>query len=133
MTEGPPGGQVVRALVIDDSSAMRTLLRRTLRELGFDVGEAKHGLEGLACLRGGEMPAIVLVDWNMPEMGGLEFVRAVRQDEALKGLVVMMVTTESGASQVEAALSAGANEYLMKPFTKDALVEKLELLGVEHR
>jgi two-component system chemotaxis response regulator CheY len=71
-----------------------------------------------------------MVDWNMPEMDGIELVEAVRKDSALKDVCLMMVTTESEISQVERALALGANEYVMKPFTKDVIMEKLQLLGL---
>lgn len=121
----------MRALVIDDSRAMRSLLRRALHCAGFDVEEAVHGRDGLERLgAGGAPPDVVLVDWNMPEMNGLEFVEAVRADGRWADLRVLMVTAETEASQVERALVAGANEYLMKPFTNEALIEKLQGLGI---
>jgi two-component system, chemotaxis family, chemotaxis protein CheY len=125
-------GTMVRALVIDDSRALRSLMGRMLRDLGFEVTEACHGKDALERLREGAPPTIALVDWNMPEMNGLEFVRSLRQDDAFKDVLVMMVTTETEATQMISALDAGANEYLMKPFTREALVEKLDLLSIEH-
>jgi two-component system chemotaxis response regulator CheY len=121
----------MRALVIDDSRAMRAILGKILKEIGFEVIEAGHGREGLEQLRQGEGLALALVDWNMPEMNGLEFVRAVRADHAYDDLRLMMVTTESEASAMVSALDAGANEYVMKPFTKDVILEKLAILGIE--
>jgi two-component system chemotaxis response regulator CheY len=120
----------VKALVIDDSKAMRSILKKILGEIGFEViqaGNGRQALEGLQ--RVGEFD-IALVDWNMPEMNGYEFVCAVRDDEAFDGMLLMMVTTETEMSQVIKALEAGANEYVMKPFTKEVVVEKLELLGL---
>ncbi len=76
------------------------------------------------------MPDLALVDWNMPEMNGLEFVTAVRADERLRGMTLMMVTTESEQSQIVRALAAGAHEYVIKPFTPDAIIDKLTLLGL---
>jgi two-component system chemotaxis response regulator CheY len=118
------------ALVIDDSRAMRSLLSRMVRELGFEVVEAANGSEALAKIQEGLQPHLALVDWNMPEMDGLEFVESVRRDDRLEGVTLMMVTTEIESAQIVRALEAGANEYLMKPFTREAFVEKLELLGV---
>jgi two-component system, chemotaxis family, chemotaxis protein CheY len=118
------------ALVVDDSRAMRSMLGRMVRELGFDVVEAANGKDALSHLRGGLRPRLVLVDWNMPQMSGLEFVQSVRGDASHRGSRVMMVTTEIESTQVRRALAAGADEYLMKPFTREALAEKLELLGV---
>lgn len=119
----------LRALVVDDSHAMRVMLGRMLEESGYEVLEAKDGREALECMKRDRKPSIVLVDWNMPQMNGLEFVRAVRKELGDRNCLLMMVTTESETSQMVRALAAGANEYLMKPFTKDALLEKLALLG----
>jgi two-component system, chemotaxis family, chemotaxis protein CheY len=123
-------GQNMVALVIDDSRAMRAMIARMVRELGYEVVEAADGREALQKLDEGLVPSFALVDWNMPKMNGLEFVESVRSGARLEGVPLMMVTTEIESSQVMRALEAGANEYLMKPFTREALVEKLELLGV---
>ena len=120
----------MRALVVDDSRAMRLILGRVLRERGCDVVEAGDGQEALAALSAGEVPDVALVDWNMPVMNGLELVQAVRRDPALAGMRLVMVTTESESSQVIRALEAGADEYLFKPFTPDAVVDKLAMLGL---
>lgn len=120
-----------QALVIDDSRTMRSILGRQLRQLGFDVLEAGHGEEALeriaACAT---PPALCLVDWNMPRMTGIEFLRAVRARRELDGVRLVMVTTETELSRVRAALDAGANEYVMKPFTPDILQSKLANLGL---
>ena len=121
----------MRALVIDDSRAMRAILGRILRDIGFEVTEAGHGREGLEQLQQVEKPKLALVDWNMPEMNGLEFVQAVRADHEYDDVQLMMVTTESEAGAMVNALEAGANEYVMKPFTKDVILEKLAILGIE--
>jgi two-component system, chemotaxis family, chemotaxis protein CheY len=123
----------MQALVIDDSRAMRSMIGKIMRQLGFDVVEAADGKEALGRLHEGVRPGIALVDWNMPEMNGLDFVKSVRLDASFADLPLMMVTTENEMSQVVVALSAGANEYLMKPFTKEMLIEKLDILGIEHR
>lgn len=121
----------MRALVIDDSRAMRSILRRTLVELGFEVEEAGHGQEAIDLVASGDvLPDVCLVDWNMPVMNGLEFVTAVRRIREWRQITLMMVTTESEHSQVVRALAAGAHEYVIKPFTGDAIVEKLKLLGL---
>jgi two-component system chemotaxis response regulator CheY len=101
-----------------------------LASLDFDVAEAGHGLEGLARLAEQRGTELVLVDWNMPEMDGLEFIKAVRADRAWDGLKVVMVTSENEPARIARALMAGADEYAMKPCTADALAEKLELAGV---
>jgi two-component system chemotaxis response regulator CheY len=121
---------VVRALVIDDSRAMRALLTRALGQAGFEVSAACNGREGLERLRAEGRFDIVLVDWHMPEMDGYEFVRSVRALPEFREQRVMMVTSETELGQVARALEAGADEYMMKPFTNEALLGKLELLGV---
>jgi len=120
-----------KALVADDSKAVRMILVKTLRELGYEVREAANGREALEAIDA-EKPAVslVLADWNMPEINGLELLKRLRQDPELSSLVVVMVTTETELDQMAAALEAGANEYVMKPFTKDILVEKLQLVGI---
>ena len=121
----------MRAMVIDDSRAMRLILKRIAGQLGFEVSEAANGKEALDLLQSAEnLPELALVDWNMPEMNGLDFVVAVRADPRLKAMTLMMVTTEGEQSQIVRALAAGAHEYVIKPFTPDAIVEKLTLLGL---
>ncbi len=120
----------MHALIIDDSRALRRILRGMLLELGFEVSEASQGEEGLARLQQEPLPDIVLVDWNMPVMTGLEFVREVRADHRFRDLPLMMVTTETEMSQVTVALAAGVTEYVMKPFSKEVIADKLQLLGV---
>jgi two-component system, chemotaxis family, chemotaxis protein CheY len=121
----------VRAIVVDDSRAMRLILRRIVGQLGFDVIEAQDGQVALAMLRDlAEVPELALIDWNMPNMNGLELVSAVRADIRLREMTLVMVTTESEKSQIVRALAAGAHEYVIKPFTAGAMVEKLALLGL---
>jgi two-component system chemotaxis response regulator CheY len=120
----------MRALVVDDSRTARAIIRMILRELGMDVLEAADGLQALEQLRHNPDVELLLVDWNMPQMNGLDFITTVRADRAYEGLRILMVTSETEAAQVSRALSAGANEYVMKPFTKDVLVAKLNLLDV---
>ena len=122
----------MRALVIDDSRTVRAIIGKILRDEGLEVVEAANGREGLECLRQPPGVELVLVDWNMPEMDGLDFIKAVRADRAYDAVRVMMVTTETEQGQVIRALEAGANEYVMKPFTREALLSKLDLLGVAH-
>jgi two-component system chemotaxis response regulator CheY len=119
----------VRALVIDDSRAMRALLSRILGELGFAVAEASNGREGLEHLRAHGAPDIVLVDWNMPEMSGIEFVHAVRAVPEYESVRLIMVTTETEMTRVVKALRSGLDAYVMKPFTKEAVVEQLDRIG----
>jgi two-component system, chemotaxis family, chemotaxis protein CheY len=124
-------------MVIDDSRAMRLILKRIVAQLGFDVVEAANGKEAMDYLAGAldggdeaQLPGLALVDWNMPEMNGLEFVTAVRADPRLRNMTLMMVTTESEQSQIVRALASGAHEYVIKPFTPDAIIDKLTLLGL---
>ncbi len=120
----------MRVLIIDDSRAMRAILRQILREIGLEVVEACDGQEALEQLRNHPDIALALVDWNMPVMNGYDFVRAVRSQRSYDQLRLMMVTTETEMKQVTKALTAGADEYLMKPFTREVLVAKLSLLDV---
>jgi two-component system chemotaxis response regulator CheY len=120
-----------KALVVDDSRTIRTIIRRILIGLGYEVLEAGDGVQALEVLEPEkDSVKLVLADWNMPEMNGLELLKRLRQDPELASLKVMMVTTETEMSQMASALAAGANEYIMKPFTKDILLEKLELMGL---
>ncbi len=120
----------MRALIVDDSKAMRMILGKVLRELGFETTEAADGLQALERLDQGEQVELMLVDWNMPIMNGYELICAVRANVLLSSTLIMMVTTETSMQNVESALTAGANEYLMKPFTKELLLEKLAILGL---
>jgi two-component system chemotaxis response regulator CheY len=120
-----------KALVVDDSRAVRMILARTLKEIGYEVYQAANGREALEIIDAEKNAVtLVLADWNMPEVNGLELLKQLRQKPELGGLVVVMVTTENELDHMAAALEAGANEYVMKPFTKDILVEKLGLIGV---
>ena len=120
----------MKALVIDDSKAMRSILSRMLQGLGFEVLEASNGREGLQRLQASGNVDLALVDWNMPEMNGLEFIRSVRSEQSYDGVLLMMVTTETEMEQVVRALAAGANEYVMKPFTREIILEKLQIFGM---
>jgi two-component system chemotaxis response regulator CheY len=120
----------VRALVVDDSRVMRTIVARIVKQLGFAVVEAAQGEEALQVLQAYPDTGLCLVDWNMPVMNGLQFVTALRADQRWSSVTVVMVTTESEIGQVEKALAAGANEYVMKPFTPEILLDKLNMLGI---
>jgi len=120
----------VRALIIDDSKAMRSILGRMLRGLGFEVVEAANGRDAISRLQEVGKVDLALVDWNMPEMNGLDFIRAVRADHIYDGVLLMMVTTETEMDNVVRALAAGANEYVMKPFTPEVILEKLQIFGM---
>ena len=122
---------MLKALVVDDSRAIRMILSRILKELNYEVCEAGNGRDALDVLAA-EKNAIdlILADWNMPEMNGLELLKCVRASPQLSSMAVVMVTTETELDQMAAALDAGANEYVMKPFTKEILIEKLRLAGI---
>lgn len=120
----------MHALIIDDSRAMRRILRQIVEPLGFEVTEAGDGQQGLEALAGSENFEVTLVDWNMPVMNGLEFVKAVRADKAWQQMKLVMVTTETEPAQMARALMAGVDEFVMKPFTADILLDKLKLIGV---
>ncbi len=120
-----------KALVIDDSRAMRTILSGILAELGYEVVGAEDGGRALGILNAGELFDLALVDWNMPQMTGYDFVCEVRKEPRFANLRLVMVTTETEISRMSEALEAGADEYIMKPFNKEMLLEKLMLLGVE--
>jgi two-component system chemotaxis response regulator CheY len=117
-----------RALVVDDSRAIRAMLRRLLQGLGFEVSEAGDGAEALDRLRTGDAVDLALVDWNMPVMDGLEFVKAMRADRRFADVVVLMVSSESDPAKVARALMKGADDYVIKPLTAEVLVQKLEVL-----
>src|SRR5262245_6535862 len=107
-------GRSMRALVIDDSRAVRTIIGKILREIGMEVLDAGNGLEALDLLKRNLDVDLMLVDWNMPEMNGLDFVRSIRANRAYDAVRILMVTAEAQGDHVAQALSAGANEYLMK-------------------
>ena len=120
------------ALIIDDSRAMRRILRQIVEPLGFQILEAGDGQEGLERLEQYHPDIeLTLVDWNMPVMNGLEFVKAVRADDQYQQMKIAMVTTETEPAQMARALMAGVDEFVMKPFTSEILIEKLKLIGVQ--
>ena len=124
----------MHALVVDDSRAMRRIVSGILTSLHFDTVEADNGATALAELERmtaeGTVPTLACIDWNMPVMDGLQLVSAVRADRRWREVTLMMVTTESEHGQIVRALAAGAHEYLIKPFTPDAIRGKLDLLGL---
>ena len=120
----------MHALVVDDSRAMRSILARLMTSLGFEVTQAGDGQQALDQLDAGLRPDVALVDWNMPVMDGLTFIKSVRLRDDLRDMSLMMVTTESEHGNIVRALAAGAHEYVIKPFTDDVITEKLALLGL---
>ncbi len=120
-----------KALVIDDSRAMRMIISQALSGCGFEVVQAANGRQGLDVMASeGSAVNVVLVDWNMPEVNGLEFVQQVRANSGFASIPLVMVTTETEVEQMVRALDAGANEYVMKPFTREVIEDKLRLVGV---
>lgn len=120
----------MRALAIDDDQAILRMISSILKGLGYEVSQACNGLEGLEQLTKLGAPDVVLVDWNMPEMNGLEFVKAVRSNSAYADLPLIMVTTEIEMTQLALTFDAGVNEYIMKPFNPVMIQEKLQMVGV---
>ena len=125
-------GDNLKLLVVDDSSTMRRIIKNTLQRLGYeDILEAEHGVEAWQIMDSTEGIQVLITDWNMPEMNGLELVKKVRADERYTSIPIIMVTTEGGKAEVITALKAGVNNYIVKPFTPQVLKEKLEVvLGV---
>jgi len=119
----------MRVLVVDDSSTMRKFLRKILVEADFEVLEAQNGRHALEMLQQHHGIGLSLIDWNMPEMDGMELLSRIRADHAFDPMRIMMVTTEMEQRGVVRALEQGANEYVMKPFTRETIREKLLLLG----
>ena len=116
-------------LVLDDSLTARGMIGNMLEDLGFTYSEASNGEEALELMDSSEKPDLVLVDWHMPKMNGIEFIIQMRSQPEYDSVVALMVTTESEINRIDEALEAGANEYLMKPFDLDALTQKLKILG----
>jgi two-component system chemotaxis response regulator CheY len=121
----------MRALIIDDSRAIRAIISRTLKELGVsECVEAGDGKAALAAIAAKGPFTFAMVDWNMPEMNGYEFLKAARATIPSEAMKIIMCTTETEVEQMTKALEAGADEYVMKPFTKEAIQSKLEMLGL---
>lgn len=116
-------------LVVDDSKVIRKVARRILEELSFEIAEAVDGQDALdSCER--NMPDVVLLDWNMPVMDGLEFLKAVRAREDFEQPIVIFCTTENDMSHIRTAIEAGANEYIMKPFDREIIEAKFSQVGL---
>lgn len=116
-------------LVVDDSKVIRKVARHILEALRFEVREAGDGREALAsCIA--TPPDAILLDWNMPVMSGMEFLRALGQEQMATRPKVVFCTTENGMAHIRAAVEAGADEYVMKPFDRETLHSKLQIVGV---
>ena len=116
-------------LVVDDSRIVRKVARRILEEIGFDVAEAADGMEALAWCRT-DMPAAILLDWNMPVLNGLEFLQQLRREADGHKPVVVFCTVENDPDHIARALGAGAAEYIMKPFDSDIIESKFAEAGL---
>ncbi len=116
----------LKVLVVDDMSTMRRIIKNVLKQIGYtDLHEAEDGAVGLKKLREGGF-GLVVSDWNMPVMSGIELLRAIRADSDIKHLPVLMVTAEAQKDNIIEAVQAGVSNYVVKPFTADALLEKLQ-------
>ncbi|WP_414662248.1 response regulator [Horticoccus sp. 23ND18S-11] len=120
----------MKILIVDDSKAMRTFLSALVQDLRLETERAEDGCNALEVLQQHSDFDLALVDWDMPRMNGLEFVKAVRANAGYNNIKLMMVTTQNSMDRVTAALEAGATDYLMKPVSRESLHEKLRLLGV---
>src|SRR5258707_3829244 len=115
-------------LVVDDSRVVRKVARRILEDLGFDVAEAGDGVEALAWVRTAA-PDVILLDWNMPVMNGIEFLRRLREEPGGDAPKVVFCSVENDLDRIREALTHGADEYIMKPFDGDIVASKLALVG----
>lgn len=118
-----------RCLIVDDSKVIRMVARKILQELGFETEEAADGQEALdACLN--SMPDAVLLDWNMPVMSGIEFLRELRKTPGGDAPIVVFCTTENDIEHIQEAIQSGANEYIMKPFDSEIIQAKFSQVGL---
>ena len=121
---------MVHVLIVDDSRATRASIKRIVESLGCTVAEAGNGIEALDRLESDPAIELVLADWNMPGMDGFELVKAIRAERKWSTLPIMMVSAEVDQRQIARALMAGVDEYVMKPFDRDTLIDKLTSIGV---
>jgi len=117
-------------LIVDDSRVIRLVARNILEELNFDIMEAENGKLALETCEESGMPHVVLLDWNMPEMNGLDFLKALRQAPGGDSPVVVFCTTENDVQHINAAITAGADEYIMKPFDREIIEAKFQQVGL---
>lgn len=120
----------MKALVIDDSRVMRRIVGNILTEVGFEILEAENGQVALDTLEANDDVTLCCIDWNMPVMTGFEFIVAARKRAEWRNVTLMMITTEGEQDQIVRALAAGAHEYVIKPFTPEVIVDKLQFLGL---
>ena len=120
---------MTKCLVVDDSGVMRKLMARLLKDMKIDAREAENGAQAIECCKA-EMPELILLDWNMPVLDGLGFLKQLRAMTGISQPKVVFCTTETDFSRISEALSEGADEYIMKPFTGEMLESKLKIVGV---
>ena len=121
----------MKVLIVDDSGPIRKIMGNMLKQMGMETYEAAHGKEALKQLDAHPDIELLMLDWNMPEMNGIELLDAMKKREgAAPRPTIVMVTTENEMSKIVRAMTKGANEYIMKPFTKEILEEKLDILGI---
>jgi two-component system, chemotaxis family, chemotaxis protein CheY len=119
-------GKDIKILVVDDFATMRRIIKNILKQLGYNnIEEADDGTSALTKLQGAKYD-LVITDWNMPNMSGLDLVKAVRADEKLKATPILMVTAEAMKENIVAAIKAGVNNYIVKPFTAEVMKEKID-------
>ena len=116
-------------LVVDDSKVIRKVARHILETLDFAVDEAGDGREAMTRCAAGTPPDVILLDWNMPVMDGMEFLRELGESAVSPRPKVVFCTTENGLAHIRAAIEAGADEYVMKPFDRETLQSKLQIVG----
>jgi len=116
-------------LVVDDSRVIRKVACRIMNDLGFETAEAEDGITALESCRA-HMPEMILLDWSMPNMSGVEFLKALRREREGAKPVVVFCTTENDVAHITEAMGAGANDYVMKPFDRDSLAAKLADVGL---
>lgn len=121
----------MKAIIVDDSRAIRAHVRRMLEEIGFECAEATDGKDAMTQLTAGTSFDVALIDYNMPEMTGPELLRALQESSTQPSMKKLMVTSMTDVSCVSEAIESGADDYLMKPFVADALVDKLQMLGID--
>lgn len=125
-------GSIMKALIIDDSATMRKIVRSSLESIGgFEIEEAENCDEGLKKLLGGLAVNIILVDWNMPGMTGIDFTKSIRGTPALSKIPIVMITSNAEKEHVLSAVMAGVNDYMVKPFTPEIFSQKIKkALGI---
>jgi two-component system chemotaxis response regulator CheY len=119
----------MHALIVDDSLTARIMMAYALKEMGFDVSEASNGFDALHFLRQGPLPDLMTLDWNMPGLNGGQVLDALQKEPGLKPAKIMVVTSETDMKMVGESISLGGDEYLMKPYSVEAVTEKLQVMG----